>query len=77
MQKTFAQVIVANSITLTPGTTSVSLKDGEYIVHALVPSAPKDILNAKMQNKVGAIFLEEKEPPPTPLWAHSLDEIEP
>lgn len=77
MQKTFAQVIVGNSITLTPGTITVSLRDGQYIVHALMPSAAEEILKAKMQNKVGAIFLEEKEPSPTPLWAHSIEELEP
>lgn len=77
LQKTLAQVILANSITLTPGTITVNLKDGRYIVHALVPSAAGEILEAKMQNKVGAIFLEEKEPPPTPLWAHSLEELKP
>lgn len=76
LQKTLAQVIVANSITLTPGTITVNLKDGRYIVHALVPSATKEILEAKLQNKVGAFFLEAKEPPPTPLWAHSLEELE-
>lgn len=77
LQRTFAQVIVANSITLTPGTITVSLKDGRYIVHALAPSTAGDILEAKIQNKVGAIFLEEREPLPTPLWAHSLEELKP
>jgi multicomponent Na+:H+ antiporter subunit E len=76
LRNTYAQVIVANSITLTPGTITVSLKDGQYIVHALVPSSAGEILQAKMQNKVGAFFLEEKEPPPKPLWAHSLEELE-
>ncbi len=28
-----AQVLLANSITLTPGTITVELKDGEYLVH--------------------------------------------
>jgi multicomponent Na+:H+ antiporter subunit E len=77
LQRTFAQVIVANSITLTPGTITISLKDGRYVVHTLVPSSAEKILKADMQNKVGAIFLEEKEPPSTPLWAYSLEELEP
>jgi multicomponent Na+:H+ antiporter subunit E len=76
LQSTFAQVIVANSITLTPGTLTISLKDGQYIVHALVPSVAGKIREAKIQNKVGAIFLEKKEPPPTTLWAYSLEELE-
>ncbi len=31
----FAKVLLANSITLTPGTITVSLKDDEYVVHCL------------------------------------------
>lgn len=31
----FARVMLANSITLTPGTITVSMVDGEYIVHCL------------------------------------------
>lgn len=77
LKRTMAQVIVANSITLTPGTITVNLKDGQYLVHVLVPSAAGDILSARMQNKVGAFFLEGKEPPPEPRWAHSLEELTP
>ena len=71
-----AQVILANSITLTPGTVTVNLEEGKYIVHALIPSAAQEILTARMQNKIGAIFLEEKESPPDPQWRHSLEEME-
>lgn len=35
LHSTFARVLLANSITLTPGTITVSLKDGEYTVHCL------------------------------------------
>ncbi len=35
LHTTFARVLLANSITLTPGTITVSLKDDEYIVHCL------------------------------------------
>lgn len=31
----FARVLLANSITLTPGTITVSMTDGEYVVHCL------------------------------------------
>jgi len=71
-----AQVILANSITLTPGTVTVNLEDGRYIIHTLVPSSAQEILTARMQNKIGAIFLEKEEPPPVPLWRHSLEELE-
>lgn len=35
LHSTFARVLLANSITLTPGTITVSLKDNEYTVHCL------------------------------------------
>lgn len=35
LNSTFARVLLANSITLTPGTITVSLKDNEYVVHCL------------------------------------------
>ena len=76
LRRSISQVILANSITLTPGTVTVSLEDGRYIIHTLVPSSAREILEARMQNKVGAIFNEKKEPPPATLWAYSLEELE-
>ncbi|MFH1088091.1 MAG: Na+/H+ antiporter subunit E [Chloroflexota bacterium] len=76
LQTPFARVMVANSITLTPGTITVILEEGRYVVHALIPSAAGHIVEAKMQNKVGAIFLEETEPAPAALWVHSIKELE-
>ena len=35
LKSRFARVLLANSITLTPGTITVSLKDDEYVVHCL------------------------------------------
>ena len=35
LQTTFARVLLANSITLTPGTITVSLEDDLYTVHCL------------------------------------------
>lgn len=35
LSSNFAKVLLANSITLTPGTITVSLKDDEYVVHCL------------------------------------------
>lgn len=41
-----ANVILANSITLTPGTITVSLKNGEYWVHCLDKSLAKGLDNS-------------------------------
>ena len=35
LNSNFARVLLANSITLTPGTITVSLNDNEYVVHCL------------------------------------------
>ena len=74
MRRSIAQVILANSITLTPGTVTVYLENGRYIIHVLVPSAAQELIEAQMQNRVGAIF-REKEQPPTALWANSIEEF--
>ena len=54
-------IILANSITLTPGTITVDFDDGVYAVHALVPSAAQSLIDAKMQSKIEAIFGEREE----------------
>ena len=43
LKKRGTEVLVANSITLTPGTITVSLDNGEYLVHALDDSLAEDI----------------------------------
>jgi len=48
-QKTsIAQVIYANSITLTPGTITLDLRDGEVMVHALTNDTAEGILEGSM-----------------------------
>jgi len=42
----FGQYLLANSITLTPGTITVKITDGEYTVHCLTPS----LLDTSEQN---------------------------
>ena len=39
----FLKVVLANSITLTPGTVTVNIEDGEYTVHCLDPDLATDI----------------------------------
>lgn len=77
LSREVAQVILATSITLTPGTVVITLENGRYVLHALVPEAAGDLVQANMQNKVGAIFMEKEEPPPAVCWAHSIEELKP
>jgi multicomponent Na+:H+ antiporter subunit E len=46
-----AQVIYANSITLTPGTISLDLKDGQILVHALHAEAAAGVEAGDMDRK--------------------------
>ena len=75
MRKGIAQVTLANSITLTPGTVTVNLENGKYIIHTLKPPLTRELAEARMQNKVAAIYMEEKERPPTTRWVYSLEEL--
>ncbi len=69
-----ARVTLANSITLTPGTITVDLKDDEYLVHALVESSADLLIMGVMQNKVASLFREEEDPRPQILIGHVLEE---
>lgn len=63
-----ARVMLANSITLVPGTLTLRVEGEEFTVHVLVRDSADDLLNARMQNMVGRVFLEQREPAPTPVW---------
>ncbi|MFC1916211.1 Na+/H+ antiporter subunit E [Chloroflexota bacterium] len=75
MRKGIAQVTLANSITLTPGTVTVSLENGGYIIHTLKPPLAQELVEAKMQNKIATVYMEKKEPPPIIRWVYSLEEL--
>ena len=55
-----AQVIFANSITLTPGTISVETEDGGLLVHALSYCPDDDASLADMDRRVTAVEAEEQ-----------------
>ncbi len=55
-----AKVVLANSITLTPGTVTMNVEeDGLYEVHALTIGAAEGLRNGDMQKKVAWLFGEE------------------
>jgi len=71
-----AQVTLANSITLTPGTVTIDLKEGEYYVHALAPQFASSLLDGEMQNRVAAIYRYEKQEKPEVIIGRSIEEVE-
>lgn len=62
------QVLVANSITLTPGTVTIDLADGAYLVHALHPSTAGPVISGELQNAVAPVFGEPPDPAPRIHW---------
>ena len=55
-----ASVVLANSITLTPGTVTINVTDdGLYEIHALTKGAAAGVLDGSMQKKVANLY-EEK-----------------
>ena len=77
LSKRISLVTLANSITITPGTITVELENGKYIVHSLVRECAGDLETGLMQNKVARIFEDNLEPtPPNCSWARSFHELE-
>lgn len=67
------QVVLAHSITLTPGTVTIDLDDdGTYLVHALVPSSADAVVSGEMQRGIAAAFGEEDGAPPQVTWLDSV-----
>lgn len=56
-----ARVILGNSITLTPGTITVRIKEDEFLVHALTKSSADSITDDSLPRQVAKLFY--KRPP--------------
>ena len=55
-----ASVVLANSITLTPGTVTINVTDdGLYEIHALTAGAAVGVLDGSMQRKVAGLYGEK------------------
>lgn len=51
-----AKVMLANSITLTPGTITIEIRDDEFLVHALLDESTASLREGTMQTRVANIF---------------------
>ncbi len=51
-RSSWAQVTLANSITLTPGTLTLDLRNGELLVHALGPISEESVINGEFNRAV-------------------------
>ncbi|OHD65609.1 MAG: hypothetical protein A2176_13255 [Spirochaetes bacterium RBG_13_51_14] len=58
LESDISWVVLANSITLTPGTITMDIKDGEFYVHALAKKVADDLNAGEMEDRVAHIFME-------------------
>ncbi len=49
------QAVLGNSITLTPGTLTLQIVDGHFVVHALTEQGARDIVGGEMDRRVNAL----------------------
>jgi multicomponent Na+:H+ antiporter subunit E len=49
------QALLGNSITLTPGTLTIQIEEGHFVVHALTEAGARDILGGEMDRRVAAL----------------------
>ena len=63
-----ARTLLANSITLVPGTMTLSVDGGEFVVHALNPRSVRDLANAETQRRIARIFNIPADEPPAMRW---------
>ncbi len=71
-----SQVLLAQSITLTPGTITVDVQDGWFLVHVLSPTSSRSLEAGTLQNKVAAVFGQPPTPPEPLHIITRLEEIE-
>ena len=51
-----SQVLLAHSITLTPGTITIDVHEGRYLVHAITPESAESLFQGDMQQRVQRLF---------------------
>jgi len=51
-----ARLVLANSITLTPGTVTLDVEGDEYVVHSLTPSSQQGLAPDGIPKRVAAVF---------------------
>ena len=63
LESDLALVTLAHSITLTPGTVTMDIEDGEFWVHAVSDKVARDIRSGDMERRVAHVFLEAEDGP--------------
>jgi len=58
LESDISLMTLATSITLTPGTITMDITDGEFIVHALDKKVAEDLHTGEMEDRVAHVFME-------------------
>ncbi len=58
LETDISRVTLANSITLTPGTVTIDIREGEFYVHALSHLVAEELYGGEMEDRVAHIFME-------------------
>ena len=58
LESDISWVALANSITLTPGTITIDIREGEFFVHALDRKVAYDLNTGEMEDKIAHVFME-------------------
>jgi multicomponent Na+:H+ antiporter subunit E len=70
-----AQILLAQSITLTPGTITVDVDQGEFLVHTLAGTASQILSEGGIQQRIARAFGEPSHPIPSSRTVTSIDEL--
>jgi multicomponent Na+:H+ antiporter subunit E len=65
-----ARTVLANSITLVPGTMTLDVRDREFVVHAFTPAAAEDLATGALQSRIAAVFRDDRQAAPRMRWEH-------
>jgi multicomponent Na+:H+ antiporter subunit E len=58
LESDISWVTLANSITLTPGTITIDIEEGEFVVHALSERLADDLNTGEMEDRIAHVFME-------------------
>ena len=59
LKSDFAKFVFANSITLTPGTVTISITGNQFLVHSISEATAKDLATGEMERRVAEVFEPE------------------
>lgn len=63
-----ARTVLANSITLVPGTMTIEVRDDLLLVHTFEPGAAAELASAETQRRIAKVFRMEPDDPPEMRW---------